>query len=57
MEGKENKSEARNREKPVVFDPDNLPYSKQHLCVYLRELQEEAEKREDPGPIKGKPGA
>jgi hypothetical protein len=46
MEGNHKKSETRTREKLTVFDPDKLPYAKQHLCVYLRELEEEAEEKE-----------
>jgi hypothetical protein len=34
----------------TVFDPERLPYEPQHLCVYLRELEEEGEReRSDPG--------
>lgn len=57
MQGNHKKSETRTREKLTVFDPDNLSYSKQHLCVYLRELEEELEEREDPGRIREKQGA
>jgi hypothetical protein len=33
----------------VVYDPDNLPYEKVHLCIYLRELPElDAEGKEIP---------
>ena len=28
----------------TVFDPERLPYAPQHLCDYLRELDEEAER-------------
>lgn len=28
----------------TIYDPDKLPYDKQYLCVYLRELIDEAEK-------------
>jgi hypothetical protein len=28
----------------VTYDPDKLPYEKQHLCTYMRELLDEAEK-------------
>jgi hypothetical protein len=28
----------------VTYDPDKLPYQKLHLCVYMRELLDEAEK-------------
>jgi len=37
------------REKPevpphvTVFDPEKLPYQTLHLCIYLRELEEEKE--------------
>jgi len=37
------------KEKPVlpahvtVFDPEKLPYQTLHLCIYLRELEEEKE--------------
>jgi hypothetical protein len=27
----------------VTYDPDKLPYEKQHLCIYMRELLDEAE--------------
>ena len=30
----------------TVYNPDNLPYEKQHLCVYLRELEETEEAEE-----------
>ena len=30
----------------TVYDPDNLPYEKQHLCVYLGELEETEEAEE-----------
>ena len=34
----------------MVYDPERLPYEPQHLCVYLRELEEEREKsRSEPG--------
>jgi hypothetical protein len=28
----------------VTYDPDKLPYEKRHLCIYMRELLDEAEK-------------
>ncbi len=45
-----------NKEKPVlvkapanmtVYDPDKPLYERRHLCVYLRELLDEAEKQSD----------
>jgi hypothetical protein len=46
----EDNEETRNSIEPsnmVVYDPDNLPYEKLHLCVYLGELPElDAEGRE-----------
>jgi hypothetical protein len=34
----------------MVYDPERLPYEPQHLCVYLRELEEEGQrKRSEPG--------
>ena len=34
----------------MIFDPERLPYEPQHLCVYLRELEEEGEReRSEPG--------
>ena len=46
MEGNQKKLEARTRETLSIFDPEKLPYAKQPLCVYLRDLEEEAEKKE-----------
>jgi hypothetical protein len=28
----------------IIYDPDNLPYEKLHLCIYMRELLDDAEK-------------
>lgn len=28
-------------ERLPIFDPENLPFQVQHLCVYLREVEEE----------------
>jgi hypothetical protein len=28
----------------IVYDPDKLPYEKRYLCIYMRELLDEAEK-------------
>jgi len=45
----ENKDEK--REKPEMpphvqtFDPENPPFSTHHLCIYLRELEEEKEQK------------
>ena len=30
----------------TAFDPEKLPYQTLHLCIYLRELEEEKEKEE-----------
>lgn len=55
MEENHKKSDASPRAKLIVFDPDNFPYERQHLCTYLHELEEEAEKTEavDRGRRKG----
>ncbi|MCX8023042.1 MAG: hypothetical protein N2745_09760 [Syntrophorhabdaceae bacterium] len=31
----------------TTFDPDKPPYQRLHLCIYLRELLEEAEKESE----------
>jgi hypothetical protein len=31
-------------QKLMVFDPEHPPYAPQHLCEYLRELDEEEER-------------
>ena len=41
--------EKENPEMPAhvnTFNPENPPYETQHLCIYLRELEEEKEKEE-----------
>jgi hypothetical protein len=40
-EKKEEKSEMPSHVK--TFDPENPPFSTHHLCIYLRELEEEKE--------------
>jgi hypothetical protein len=41
------KSEEKALPKDIpVFDPENPPYQVQHLCVYMREMEDEAEERE-----------
>ena len=55
MEDKNNRSvPVKTPENLVTYDPDKLPYQKLHLCVYMRELLDEAEKAsQDSSP--GKP--
>ena len=51
MEGiKDEKPRRGVLENLMVYDPERLPYEPQHLCVYLRELEEEGEReRSEPG--------
>jgi hypothetical protein len=45
MENKK-KEEKEKPEMPAhvkTFDPENPPFETQHLCIYLRELEEEKE--------------
>ena len=46
MKQRKEKTEEQSFPKDLpIFDPENPPYQVQHLCVYLRELDEEAEER------------
>jgi hypothetical protein len=41
---KNQRAPVKTPENLVTYDPDNLPYQKLHLCVYMRELLDEVEK-------------
>jgi hypothetical protein len=44
VDGEDLKIKVKTPENLIVYDPDNLPYEKQYLCLYLRELLDEEAK-------------